>query len=528
MGQRDRVPDRARHLRAGDRLPGGRHALSGEVLDGGGLRDLRAGLSHGAGHHRGRSSPTSASSSPPGSSACTWSRCSRASAPSSIRCCARWSGASTGSAASTRSTSRAGRAYLFALLFVTVISLLFTYLILRIQDKLPLQSVFNPEGLPGVPSALAFNTAVSFTTNTNWQNYAGEQTMTYLSQMLGLTFHQFLSAATGIAVAIALIRGVARRTAKTHRQLLRRHRPLHPVHPDPHLGGRRRHPDGQRLDPESQWLHGGDHPGGRDPDHRPGPGGGHGGDQGPGHQRRRLLQRQRRPSLREPDRPHQFAGDRPLPLPARSGWRSPSASGSGNVKQGIALFAAMAHHPGGRRRVRRLAGAVGQPRVQRDPGQPAVDRRPRRAATWRARRRASVPSNRAVYGAATTGTSTGSVDSAHDSWTPLGGLVPLVLIKLGEITPGGTGSGLYGMVIFAIVAVFLAGLMVGSNARVPGQEDRGPRRQVRRPRHPHPALLHPGAHRHIRAGSRPVRPSVLNPGAHGFTRDPLRLQLGDR
>ncbi|HLH70793.1 MAG TPA: potassium-transporting ATPase subunit KdpA, partial [Candidatus Dormibacteraeota bacterium] len=92
--------------------------------------------------------------------------------------------------------------YLVAMLLVQVISLLLTYLILRTQNHLPL----NPMGFGPVAPDLALNTAISFATNTNWQNYSGEQTMSYLSQMLGLTLHNFLSAATGIALAVALVR----------------------------------------------------------------------------------------------------------------------------------------------------------------------------------------------------------------------------------------------------------------------------------------------------------------------------------
>src|SRR5436853_1073506 len=101
--------------------------------------------------------------------------------------------------------------YLVAMLIVQVVSLVFSYVIFRIQDHLPL----NPMGLGPVAPDLAFNTAVSFATNTNWQNYTGEQTMSYLSQMLGLTIHNFLSAATGIALAVALVRAIASRTLST-------------------------------------------------------------------------------------------------------------------------------------------------------------------------------------------------------------------------------------------------------------------------------------------------------------------------
>src|ERR1700720_2595983 len=101
--------------------------------------------------------------------------------------------------------------YTVAMLAVQVVSFIFTYLILRVQDHLPL----NPLGFSGVAPDLAMNTAISFTTNTNWQNYTGEQTMSYLSRMLGLTIHNFLSAATGIALAVALVRAISSRRLAT-------------------------------------------------------------------------------------------------------------------------------------------------------------------------------------------------------------------------------------------------------------------------------------------------------------------------
>src|ERR1043166_2299868 len=101
--------------------------------------------------------------------------------------------------------------YTLAMLLFSLVSCLFTYAILRLQHLLPL----NPQGLGALSEHLAFNTAVSFTTNTNWQSYAGETTMSYLSQMVGLALHNFVSAATGIAIAAALVRGIARHSVKT-------------------------------------------------------------------------------------------------------------------------------------------------------------------------------------------------------------------------------------------------------------------------------------------------------------------------
>ena len=102
------------------------------------------------------------------------------------------------------------KSYAVAMLVFSAVSMLMTYGILRLQDSLPL----NPQGLPKVGDALAFNTAASFTTNTNWQSYGGEATMSYWSQMVGLASHNFLSAAVGIAIAAALIRGIARDRSK--------------------------------------------------------------------------------------------------------------------------------------------------------------------------------------------------------------------------------------------------------------------------------------------------------------------------
>ena len=101
--------------------------------------------------------------------------------------------------------------YTLAMLLFSLVGFLFTYAILRLQHLLPL----NPQGLGPLTDHLAFNTAVSFTTNTNWQSYGGESTMSYFSQMVGLAFHNFISAAAGIAIAAALVRGIARHSAKT-------------------------------------------------------------------------------------------------------------------------------------------------------------------------------------------------------------------------------------------------------------------------------------------------------------------------
>ncbi len=180
--------------------------------------------------------------------------------------------------------------------------MLLTYFILRLQHVLPL----NPQHLAAVDPSLAFNTAASFTTNTNWQSYAGESTMSHFSQMVGLTFHNFVSAAAGIAVAAALVRGIVRKSAHTIGNfwidLIRV--TLHVLLPMSFLlalfficqgviqnfkADVNHHLSGNASRPCAK------------PDHPPGAGGLAGGDQDAGHQRRRFFQRQFRPPVREPD-----------------------------------------------------------------------------------------------------------------------------------------------------------------------------------------------------------------------------------
>ena len=144
--------------------------------------------------------------------------------------------------------------YTFAMLLFSLVGCLFTYAILRLQHVLPL----NPQKLGPLSEHLAFNTAVSFTTNTNWQSYGGEGTMSYFSQMVGLAFHNFVSAATGIAIAAALVARHCAALCADDRQLLGRSRArdLLPAHPD--LRRLRRVPDFAGDDPKLQALHEGD------------------------------------------------------------------------------------------------------------------------------------------------------------------------------------------------------------------------------------------------------------------------------
>ena len=208
-----------------------------------------------------------------------------------------------------RRDARTGRATPSPCSSFSAFGVLVTYALQRLQHVLPL----NPQHLGAVSPHSSFNTAVSFTTNTNWQGYAGESTMSYLTQMAGLAWHNFTSAGAGICVALVLARGLTRRARRARR---RRRRPLRRrsgaldrlrAAPDqrrlrPGAGRERRHP-------EPLALRRGDHARRREADAGDGAGRLAGDHQGARHQRRRLLQRQQRPPVREPDAAHQLHRD---------------------------------------------------------------------------------------------------------------------------------------------------------------------------------------------------------------------------
>jgi K+-transporting ATPase ATPase A chain len=358
--------------------------------------------------------------------------------------------------------------YLVAMLLVTVISALFTYILLRLQDHLPFQSLFNPNHLPGVPADLSLNTAISFTTNTNWQNYTGEQTMSYLSQMLALAFHQFLSAATGIALAIALVRGLVRRSGRTignfyvdiTRATLYILLPISVVATlvlvsQGAIQNFSAYTVVHTLEGATQTI-----------------------AQGPVASMEAIKDLGTNgggyfnANAAHPyENPNGFTNalEILLCLCIPFGLAFTFGHYAKNIKQGVAIFAAMAIV---------LVGAASFAAYEEQAGNPALAHA---GATWTSNGQQSGGNmegkevrfgaiQSAQYGSATTGTSTGSVDSAHDSWTPLGGMVPMVLIQLGEITPGGVGSGLYGMLLFAVLAVFIAGLMVGRTPEYLGKK----------------------------------------------------------
>ncbi|HYA01295.1 MAG TPA: potassium-transporting ATPase subunit KdpA [Candidatus Binatia bacterium] len=357
--------------------------------------------------------------------------------------------------------------YLVSLLALTAVSILFTFLILRFQDHLPL----NPQNLPGVAPDLAFNTAVSFATNTNWQNYSGETTMSYFSQMVALVVHNFLSAAMGMAVAVVVIRAIARRTMRTLGNfwvdMVRG--TLYVLLPISFVvaiilvaNGAIQNFSGysiaHTLAGPLQTI-----------------------AQGPVASQEAIKDLGTNGggffnanSAHPFENPNGFTNAMEIFIVLLIPFGLVITFGRwvGNVKQGIALGATMAVI---------LIGAAGVAAWQEQSGNPAlVGTGATQVATVQSEggnmegkevRFGAIQS--ADFGTATTGTSTGAVDSSHDSWTALGGMIPLVLLKLGEITPGGVGSGLYGMVVFAIIAVFIAGLMVGRTPEYIGKKIEG-------------------------------------------------------
>ncbi|MFI5283038.1 MAG: potassium-transporting ATPase subunit KdpA [Candidatus Dormibacterales bacterium] len=354
--------------------------------------------------------------------------------------------------------------YGLSLLMVTIASLIFTYLVLRLQDKLP----FNPMGLGPVAPDLAFNTAVSFTTNTNWQNYTGETTMSYFSQMVGLVMHNFLSAATGIAMAVALVRGISSRQLKTLGnfyvdvtratvyvllpiafvaalvlasqgavQSLSSYPVAHTV-----AGAVQTIAVGPFASQEAiKDL------------------GNNGG--GPFNAN----------SAHPFENPNGFTNQLEIFLEILIPFALALMFGRwvGNVKQGIAIAATMGIV---------LSAGVGVAAWAEQSGNPALTNVGVNQNNTSTQAGGNLEGKSVIFGpiysaqfaATTTGTSTGSVDSSHDSYTPIGGMVPLVLIQLGEVTPGGVGAGLYGMLVFAVLAVFIAGLMVGRTPEYLGKK----------------------------------------------------------
>jgi len=341
-------------------------------------------------------------------------------------------------------------AYALSLLAFSAATMIVTYVIQRVQHLLP----FNPQHLGPVEAASAFNTAASFTTNTNWQGYAGETTMSYLSQMAGLAWHNFTSAAAGIAVAIALARGITRRgdgsgpgtignfwvdlTRATVYVLL----PLSFVFAlffvsQGVIQNLAPYREVTTLEGGKQLL-----------------------AMGPVASQEAIKQLGTNGGgFFNVNAAHPFENPTPLTnfvsmiliflIPA--GLTFTFGRMAGNAKQGWALFGAMA--------VLFLAGVAVAYAAESASGGNMEGKEVR----------FGVASS-ALYATVTTDASCGAVNAMHDSFTPLGGLVPLFNIQLGEVVFGGVGAGLYGMLVMAILSVFIAGLMVGRTPEYLGKK----------------------------------------------------------
>jgi K+-transporting ATPase ATPase A chain len=364
--------------------------------------------------------------------------------------------------------------YVIGMLMFSVVGMVLLYLIERTQQwHGPL---FNPQNLPNVDPHIAFNTAASFTSNTNWQFYSGEQTMSYLSQMAGLAFHQFVSSAVGIVLAIALIRGLTRRSAQhlgnfwvdlvrcilyillpicfvgaiffVQQGMIQNFNPYTVV---------------QTLDGHPQTI-----------------------AQGPVASMEIIKDLGTNGGgFFNINSSHPFEDPNALTaiveifvaISIGAGLFYTFGKMAGDTRQGWALWAISAI-------IYIIALAVAIPAEQT--GNPLV------ANACPAGVRApcvdiSANANQAggnmegkevrygitdsvLYAVNTTATSTGSVDSMHDSYTPLGGMVPLSLIAIGEMAFGGVGAGLYSMLFFVIIGVFIAGLMVGRTPEYLGKK----------------------------------------------------------
>ncbi len=355
-------------------------------------------------------------------------------------------------------------AYAVAMLFFSVAGFVTLYALQRLQDVLP----FNPQGQSAVEQSLAFNTSISFVTNTNWQSYVPETTMSYLTQMAGLTVHNFMSAATGIALAIAVIRGFARREAKAignfwvdlTRCTLYILLPLSIVvglffvwQGMPQTLGA--YVDATTLEGAKQSI-----------------------AVGPvASQEVIKMMGTNGGGFFNANSAHPFENPNALTnfvqivliFSIGAGLTNVLGRMVGNQKQGWALFAAMG--------VLFLIGtttaywaeAKGNPAfAQFNVDQTANAAQP--GGNMEGKEVRFGIANSALFATVTTDASCGAVNTMHDSMMPLGGMVPLVNIQLGEIIFGGVGSGLYGMIAFAIVAMFVAGLMVGRTPEYLGKK----------------------------------------------------------
>jgi K+-transporting ATPase ATPase A chain len=360
------------------------------------------------------------------------------------------------------------RQYALSLMAFSLVGLLFTYAVLRLQHLLP----FNPQGFGPVRPDLAFNTAASFTTNTNWQSYGGETTLSYFSQMVGLVFHNFVSAAAGIAVAAALVRGIARHSAKTvgnfwvdlirinlylllpisvilalfltSQGVVQNFKPYVRAAVLETAAG----PAGDKTETVQTIA------------------------QGPAASQVAIkMLGTNGGGFFNANAAHPYENPTPLSnfiqmlaiFVIPSGLTYYLGRKVRNQKHGWAVWSAMAVLFLAAVLVCWRAEGAGNPRLRALGIDPAGGNMEGKEVRF------GVPAS-GLFATVTTAASCGAVNSMHDSFTPLGGLVPLFNIQLGEVVFGGVGSGLYGMLVFVVLAVFLTGLMVGRTPEYLGKK----------------------------------------------------------
>jgi len=348
--------------------------------------------------------------------------------------------------------------YTMSMLAFSLVGFLSLYALQRLQNVLPL----NPRGFDAVAPDLAFNTSLSFITNTNWQNYGGETTMSHLTQMLGLTVHNFLSAATGLAMAFALTRGFSRATSPTvgnfwvdmTRATLYILLPLAVVvalalvmlgAPQTLTGAL----EATTLEAAKQVI-----------------------SIGPVASQEAIKELGTNGggffnanSAHPFENPNAFSNMLEIWAILVVPFATVFAFGRavGDERQGRAIVVAMSIVLGVGIVVAYWAEAAGNPLLTElgvDPSAGNMEGKETRFGVAMS----------AFFAAATTGTSTGAVNAMHDSMTPLGGLVPLFNMLLGCISPGGVGAGLYGFLVIVVIAVFVAGLMVGRTPEYLGKK----------------------------------------------------------